>query len=226
MPNDKDYYHEFLSKDFEQQYQEYRQAENSRVHYLQFLISLVTAFLAFFAAIYLSVGFPSPNIYPTGILLFSSFVLFCIGFGVANICISTRVSQMQTARYLNDVRNIFFKLGKNEVLEASRKRIYFAEKDWASEKTSFFRLMKIIAFLLGVLGAVLLFSSSRIIFWILESIGILPVFDLAKWFSFLDFLTWSNIISAIVGVITLPITYKLIKGKIRKDLLKEQEESK
>jgi len=226
MPNDKDYYHEFLSKDFEQQYQEYRQAENSRIHYLQFLISLVTAFLAFFAALYLSVGFPSPNIYPTGILLFSSFVLFCIGFGVTNICISTRVSQMQTAKYLNDVTQHFFKLEKNEVLEASRKRIYFAEEDWASEKTPFFGLMKIIAFLLGVLSALLLFSSSRIIFWILELIGILPVVDFAKWFSFFDYLTWSNVISAIVGIIALLITYKLIKGKIRKDLLKEQNDAK
>lgn len=225
MPKENDYYHEFLAKDFERQYQEYRQAENSRIHYVQFLISLVIAVLAFFAALYQAVGFPFPNIYPMWILLFISMVLFFIGYGVTNICISTRVSQMQTAKYLNDITQYFFKLAKNETLKTSRKRIYFADKDWASEKTPFFRLMKIIAFLLGVLSALLLFSLSRIIFWYLELSRILPVFDFSGWFGFWDYLTWSNVISVIVGIMAWIISYQLIKRKIRKDLLKEQKQA-
>lgn len=222
MSKNKDYYNDFLLKDFEQQYQEYRRAETSRIHYIQFFSSLVIAVIAFFAALYQVVGFPAPNIYPVVILLFLSIILFCIGYGVANICVSTRVSQMQTAKYLNEVATYFLKSKKENKLKASRKGIYFAEKDWTSERMPFLQLMNIIAFLLGVLNLLTLFSVSRLIFFGLESGGIIPVFDFLEWFSFWDFMTWSNVISAIVGTISFFITHKMIKRKIRRDLRESQ----
>jgi hypothetical protein len=222
MSKNEEYFDEFLLRDFEQQYQEYRQAETSRIHYVQFLISLVIGVLAFFAGLYQVVQFPATTIYLMAILFFLSAILFCIGYGVVNVCVSTRVSQMQTAKYLNDIVKYFFKTRRSEKLEVSRKKIYFAEKDWASEKTPFFRLLIIVAFLLGILGALLLFSLFRIFFWCLESSGILPIFNFPKWLMFWDYITWSNIISSIIGIMTLIFIYKAIKLKIRKEL-KEQE---
>lgn len=221
MEENKRYFREFLLKDFDQQYQEYRQAETSRIRYVEFLISLVVAVLAFFAAFYNTVGFPASNIYPMWIVFFISIVLFFIGYGITNICISTRMSQMQTAKYLDDVTKHFFKLGDNKALETSRKRIYFAEEDWASEKTPFFGLMKIITFLVSVTSALTLFSLFRLVLAYLESSPLIPVFKFAFW----DYLSWSHVISVTAGLITLILAYVSVKRKIQNHLKDEQGKS-
>lgn len=220
---DEDAYNEFLLKDFEQQYQEYRQAETSRIRYVEFLISVVVAVIAFFATLYQTVGFPAPNIYPTWMLFFTSAVLFVIGYRITDTCVSTRISQMQTAMYINGIVKHFLVLqSKDEKLQALRKMIFFADENWDSEKTPFFRLLKIIVFLTGVIGALLAFSISRVIFWYLESMGSLLVINSPKWLVFWDYMMWSNVISAIVGLMALVVVYKVIRSRIHKDMKQAQ----
>ena len=125
---------------------------------------------------------------------------------------------MQTAEYLNYIATHFLELEETDKLKASRKGICFAKNDWASEKMPFFQLMKIIAFLLSILIALVVYSSSRIIFLLLESSGIIHCFSFLIRFSFWNYITWSNVISGAIGIILLYIAYKIIKRKIRKDL--------
>jgi len=217
MMKDEDPAAEFLLRDFEQQYEEYRQAEISRLHYVQFFISIVVAVIAFFAALYES-QFPAQNIYVTWLLFLIAAVLSFIGYAVISICTLARNAQMQTAIYLNKIVKHFLKSDKYEAMKTSREEVYFAKKDWASVKTPFFGLMKILVFLLAVLCAISSFSLSRILFFYLGTIGIPTLLPAQSIFSFLHYASWGFFISGSIGVVVFIVTYRTIKCKVQSDL--------
>ncbi len=209
MTKKDDYYNDFLLKDYEQQYQEYRKEEASRIHYVEFLISLVTATLAFFALFYSHLGFPATNIYPVLLLLFFAIILFCVGYGVKEICISTRESQNKTAEYLDVVAEYFINLNQNKKIKEARKGISFIKEP--SEKMPVFHLIKIVIFLIGVLGAVIVYSLSRIIFFVIP-----------EWRLIFDPRIQINIISIIAGFFSLIIIYLWLRRRMLKRLKPEK----
>lgn len=218
----KDGYTEFLLEDFTQQYEEYRQAETSRIRYIEFFVSLVVAVVAFFAGLYQIVGFPAPNIYPMYMLFFICFVLFFIGYWIMDACISTRISQMDTAMYINDIARHFFSLSANDELSTSRNTVYFAKKEWDSEKTHFFKLMKILAFLLGVISSLVLFSVIRIVCGSFDLSSLIKNPNMTQLLKFWDYSTWINIASVIFGSFALIVTYWRIIFRLHKRLREAQ----
>jgi len=196
---------DFLIVDFEQQYSEYRNAENSRLRYVEFYMALIGAFLGFYGVFLQRNGLAlqSPEMAIFFALLFT--VFFEIGRRLIESMSSTRIAQLKTAVYIGRIREYFAKNQNMQVLKDAEVAI---GRNWWDVRSHAIRLILLIVFLNNVALAVALFQWLHLL---------LPLLWTASQQPFLGF-TYEAIASAAMALIALALGYFLAKRKLEHEI--------
>ncbi len=204
----------FVSIDFEQQYAEFRHAEDSRLRYVEFYIALIGAVLTFYGVFIQWRGFPL--VFNEAILflaiLFS--FLFEVGRRLVGSLTSTRVAQLRTAIYIEKLRDHVSEKQNARILRFSKVAI---GKNWWDEQAHAIRLILLVAFVNSLVFAVSVFEWSHIALGTLFSV-------LGSQFIGIPY---DMIISLVIAAHSLPLCYFfLLKRGARNEIESAQKRSR
>lgn len=205
---------DFILADFEQQYEEYRQAELSRTRYVEYYGTLLAAILAFYGMILQLGKFPIEDSRIAILFMVLFLVVGEIGRRLVGILVSTRIAQLLTAEYINKIREYFSKYKGGEILDFAK--IAISEK-WFDEKSHAIRLISLVLLISG-------FAFSLATYQLIQLISpISPdVFDS----SLIKFDSTSiknrEIIGGVLAVVILTLYYFCYRKHVKSELEKKR----
>ena len=203
---------DFIIADFQQQYEEYRRSEASRIRYVEYYITLLTAIVAFYGVIIKWKGLPVEDYRIAGLMAFILFLVGEIGRRLVQILVSTRIAQLLTFEYIRRLREYFFNNKAETVLKYCK--IAMAEK-WFDEKSHAIRLIFLVLLLSSLAFSVATYQLIRFIMLVMPN------------FSFKPILTgWKDSIGLASALGVFCIYYLYYKNQIIKEFEKKEKEIK
>ena len=140
------------------------------MRYVEYFVAIIIAFVSFSAYLLQLTGLPTPS--RTLAFIFStfsgvvSFFLSVVGFFIFRASLYTRVSQLQTAIYIDKLRNYLSSICEKHVVKYA-KLVSFVYEEWYNTRVPANQLLILLIFLTSVPLGIFSYSIARlaIILW-------------------------------------------------------------